>query len=191
MNTFEMFTELGFRHITDVQGYDHIIFLIALCGVYTFRDWKKLLTVITIFTITHSLSLALAAFDVVKPKSEYIEFLIPITILLTAIYNVSKYGLNRNGNAKVYISGLFGLVHGFGFSGFYRMIMMDAKPWYESYLPFNLGIEIGQIAIVLVVLLLSAIFQQIFKVTLKSWNIFIGGGVSFISITLIVKTWPF
>ena len=191
MNTFEMFAKLGFRHITDIQGYDHIIFLIALCGVYTFRDWKKVLAVVTIFTITHSLSLALAAFDVVKPKSEYIEFLIPVTILLTAIFNITKFGLNKKGNTKIFISGLFGLVHGFGFSGFYRMIMMDAKPWYESYLPFNLGIELGQIAIVLVVLLLSAIFQQIFKVTLKSWNIFIAGGVSFISITLIVKNWPF
>ena len=191
MNSFEMFTKLGFQHITDIQGYDHVVFLIALCGIYTFRDWKKILAVVTIFTITHSASLALAAFDVVNPKSEYIEFLIPVTILMTAIFNVTKLGLNKSGNAKVIISGLFGLVHGFGFSGFYRMIMMDTKPWYESYLPFNLGIEIGQIAIVLVVLLISFIFQQIFKVTLKSWNIFIAGGVSFISITLIIKNWPF
>jgi len=191
MNTFEMFTKLGFQHITDIQGYDHIIFLFALCGIYTFRDWKKILAVVTIFTVAHSLSLALAAFDVVKPKGEYIEFLIPVTILLTALINLTKMGLNKRGNTKVIISGLFGLVHGFGFSGFYRMIMLDTKPWYESYLPFNLGIEIGQIAIVLVILLISAIFQQIFKVTLKSWNIFIAGGVSFISITLIIKNWPF
>lgn len=191
MRSFEMFTRLGIDHITDVQGYDHIIFLIALCGIYTFKDWKKILSVVTIFTITHSLSLALAAFDVVKPKSEYIEFLIPVTIFLTALYNVSKWGLKSSGNGKVIISGLFGLVHGFGFSGFYRMIMMDTKPWYESYLPFNLGIELGQIAIVLVILIISFIFQQIFKITLKTWNIFIAGGVSFISITLMVKTWPF
>ncbi len=191
MNSFKMFTELGFRHITDIHGYDHIIFLIALCGVYTFRDWKKLLAVVTIFTITHSLSLALAAFDVLRLKGDYIEFLIPVTILFTALFNVTKLGSNKAGNAKVAISGLFGLVHGFGFSGFYRMIMLDSKPWYTSYLPFNLGIEMGQLVIVLVILLISFTFQQIFKVTLKSWNIFIAGGVSFISITLILKNWPF
>jgi hypothetical protein len=89
------------------------------------------------------------------------------------------------------LSGLFGLIHGFGFSNFYRMVMLDTKPWYESYLPFNIGIELGQLAIVLAVLILSFIFQEIFKVTRKSWNIFISGAVSSISITLIIENWPF
>ena len=191
MNAFEMFLRLGFDHITDLNGLDHILFLFALCGVYAFKQWKKVFAVVTVFTVTHSITLGLAAFNVVKVDSGFIEFLIPLTILFTGLFNLTKSGSDTSGYYKIIVSAVFGLIHGFGFSGFYRMIRMDSKPWYESYLPFNLGIEIGQLLIVLIVLLLSFLFQDIFKVSKKSWNIFIAGAVSSISITLIIKNWPF
>lgn len=190
MNTFQLFLELGFKHITDFQGFDHMLFLLALCGVYDLRQWLKVFWVVTFFTISHSLTLALVVFEFVQVNSGWVEFLIPVTILLTGLLNLLIYDRADHFKIKLTISALFGLIHGMGFSGFYKMVMPADQPWVNSYLPFNLGIEIGQLLIVLAVLLISFIFRDFLNVSRKSWNIFISGAVTSLSIVMIADKWP-
>ena len=88
MGTFQFYLTLGLQHIADFKGYDHILFIVVLCAVYQIKHWRKILILITAFTIGHSASLVLATFNIIRISGDWIEFLIPVTILLTAIGNM-------------------------------------------------------------------------------------------------------
>lgn len=150
----------GFFHILDLNGLDHLLFLTVLGVVYTFKQWKELLWVLTAFTIAHSLTLALAIFDVYVLDRNLVEFLIPITILATCIENI--FFVTNANKYRIIFAGIFGLIHGMGFSSLLKELFsgMDYNPWL-SLLPFNIGLELAQIVVVFILMLLVSIINKI------------------------------
>ena len=188
---FSNYLELGFDHILDVNGYDHILFVLTLSAVYLIKDWKKILVLVTAFTIGHSITLALAALDIIAIPANIIEVLIPITIILTAMYNILLGSKPSTDSSKVSpllysIPLIFGLIHGLGFSYFFKALLSKDESILTPLLPFNLGVELWQIIVVLVGLLLSYIFVNILKIKQTHWNYFISIAAIIISIVLII-----
>lgn len=187
----------GLKHISDINGYDHIVFLIALCAVYDFSQWKRVLWLVTSFTIGHSITLFFAGMDWVGIPSAWAEFLIPCTILITALYNLRETKQrrrprqqNQGGAVKYVLALLFGLIHGFGFSNYFRMIRIDEQQnFVADLLMFNLGVELGQILIVFILLLISSIFMSLFRFKHAAWILFTSGIAAGISLILIKDTW--
>lgn len=172
---FNLYLKLGFEHLLDLAAYDHLLFVIALTVVYQLTEWKKLLVLVTAFTIGHSVTLALAALDVIQFPATIIEWLIPVTILLTAAYNLWILKKPPTDNSAIdlkYIAALFfGLIHGMGFSNFLKSALMPGEEhllvW--QLLAFNLGIEIGQLLIVGMVLLVNFIVLNILGFKKQYW----------------------
>jgi hypothetical protein len=148
MSDFLTFIQLGFRHITDLEAMDHILFLLALAAIYRPRDWRKAMWVVTAFTIGHSVTLGLAVTGAIRLPTKLIEFLIPVTIVATCIENMMVRDRDRaiwDGKYRPVFAGVFGLVHGAGFANYLRDLFGDhiAVP----LLGFNIGIELGQIVV--------------------------------------------
>lgn len=182
------FTE-GIRHITDIRGYDHMLFIITLCAFYRLEQWKALLVLVTAFTIGHSLTLALSSLDIIRVNATLVEILIPVTILLTSIFNVTSTARkDKKLHTNYFLALFFGLIHGMGFSNFFRSMMMGIQD--SSYLVpllgFNLGIEVGQLFVVGVFVLLLVFFSRIMSVTHREWKIFISGGGALMSLSMII-----
>lgn len=194
MTEFQAYLQLGFEHITDPQGYDHILFVIALCAIYTLRDFKKVLILITAFTIGHSITLALATLNIVSFRSDVIELLIPITILVTAIINffhkVPKTSLvNREkvSPMRYPLALIFGLIHGLGFSNYLRSLLGKESSIVEPLLAFNLGLELGQILIVLILLVLAFLIIDLSKKPKQNWNLILSGIIAGMALSLIIN----
>jgi hypothetical protein len=164
MSEFWIYLKIGLHHVLDIDGYDHILFLIALTVPYAFKDWKRVLLLVSIFTIGHTLALILSVFGVIVIKTQLVEFLIPITILVTAIYNLftaGKKGKKDSVNVIGFITLFFGIIHGLGFSNYFKSILSgNASDKVAPLLEFALGIEIAQLIVVLVVLLISFILHH-------------------------------
>ena len=173
---FDIYTRLGFEHILDPKGYDHILFVVALCAVYLVRDWKKVLILVTAFTIGHSLTLALSSLKILTISSELVETLIPVTITFTGIYNIVKGRTEKEKNVVNYGLALgFGLIHGLGFSNFFKAMLGQEESILWPLFYFNIGVELGQIIIVLMTLLLSFIVVDKLKVQQKYYNYVLSG----------------
>ena len=172
MNDFNLFFGIGIDHILNTGALDHLLFIMVLCAVYLVTDWKKLLVLITAFTIGHSLTLALSVYDVVRFNSAWVEFLIPLTIVLTALYNLSMSGkaIPRQKIQINYLLALFfGLVHGMGFANNIRFMLADSQSILLPLLGFNLGLELGQIIVVSILLLLSFWAIKLMKLQHRYW----------------------
>lgn len=154
----------GIQHITDIDGYDHMLFLAALCAPFTLKQWKPVLFLATAFTIGHSISLALAVLDVIHFDRDLIELLIAVTILITALSNIFLTKRNDVSIWYYFLTAGFGLIHGMGFSGFFRMISDDTSSLIGQLFLFNLGVEVGQVFIIFIYLILV---HFISKVTVK------------------------
>jgi hypothetical protein len=146
------FVQLGVRHILNVEAVDHILFLVALAAIYRLRDWRSALYVVSAFTVGHSVTLALAVTNVLRFPGPVIEFLIPVTIVATAVENVVRgrrgaTATNGGGRLRAVLAGAFGLVHGAGFANYLRDVFVDrvALPLFG----FNVGIELGQLVVLL------------------------------------------
>lgn len=152
MSDFTVFFQTGLRHVLDIEGYDHILFLIVLSLPYGLRDWKRLLLQVTVFTIGHTASLMLSAFGLVSVPAEMVEFLIPVTILCTAIYRLTKPKGEKN-DKLWWITLAFGIIHGLGFSNYFNAILTgDVSEKMIPLFSFALGIEFAQIVVVTVLL---------------------------------------
>ncbi len=195
---FSTYLSLGFDHISDITAYDHILFIIALCAIYRLQEWRKVLILVTAFTLGHSITLALAVLDVISFPGKIIEFLIPLTILITSIYNVwrgdssslAQNTFSRSLNINYGFALFFGLIHGMGFSNFLKSTIM---PGQESQLvsqlfAFNIGIELGQLMIVVFILITSFIALDKLKIKQRDWRIFISGAAAGISLILMMET---
>lgn len=161
MTIFSMYFKLGVTHITDLVGYDHILFIIVLCAAYSLIQWKNILILITAFTVGHCTTLILALLNIVKISSDIIEFLIPLTILFTAIANIfqkNDYVKPLHQYFKYFMALFFGLIHGLGFSNYLRSLLGSESNLVKPLLAFNLGIEFGQLIIVLTIVTITAIF---------------------------------
>ena len=172
MDSFLFYFKEGLFHVLDWNAYDHILFLIVLTVPYLISNWKKLFTLVTVFTIGHTLTLAMSAYGVIRVNSSLVEILIPVTILITALYNIFTAGKkNRNQKIGIHIFAalFFGLIHGFGFSTYFKMMTASTDSKLLPLLEYTLGIESAQIIIVLVVLIVSFIGQSIFRFSLRDW----------------------
>ncbi len=191
MQEFSLYFELGWQHILDWQGYDHILFVTALCGVFLLSDWKKVLILVTAFTIGHSITLALSVFNKILIPSNWIEFLIPVTIFITAFINiVTKKASKNKFNPTYFLALLFGLIHGMGFSNYLKSLMGKSNNVIAELLAFNMGLEFGQIIIVLSVLLTSFLMINILKVQKREWNLFLSSAIFGIAVIMAIERFP-
>ncbi|MBI1770174.1 MAG: HupE/UreJ family protein [Bacteroidetes bacterium] len=187
MSEFGLYFGLGREHILDyINGYDHILFVLALCAVYLVRDWKKILILVTAFTIGHSITLALATMQIVSVKTQLIEFLIPLTIFVTACSNLFRKEENidkKNIQINYFFALFFGLIHGMGFSNYLRALLGKSHSILSPLLAFNLGLELGQIIVVTIFLVISYILVDWLKVSRRDWKMVLSsaiGGIAFI-----------
>ena len=193
MQEFLFYIKLGLDHVLDFGAYDHILFLSALAVPFTFKHWKRVLILATIFTLAHCTSLALSVYEVATVDVGLIEFLIPVTILLTALFNfayVYKEALEVGLFLHILATAFFGLIHGFGFSNYFKMLMAEEEDKITPLLGFATGIELSQVTVILVVLIVSYVILNLLKV---KQSIFIAvASILIIAITipLLIATFP-
>ena len=192
MDQFITFFGIGTEHILDWRdGYDHILFVIALCSVYVISDWKQVLILVTAFTIGHSVTLALATLRIVSFDSVLIEFLIPITILITAVVNLFQSEeriYERNIHINYLFAVFFGLIHGLGFSSNLRDILGQSASIASPLLAFNLGLEVGQIIIVGIFMAATFLVVDLFGVRRRDWKMIISSAVAGMALILIKES---
>ncbi len=179
---FVQYLDLGFRHITDLEGYDHMLFLLALGASFRPKEWSKLLILITAFTVGHSLTLALSVLNVVSVSKDLVEFLIPVTILFTSLLNLYRakqvLAVRRIG-IEYSMALFFGLIHGLGFSNYLRALLSD-KLLFPLF-SFNIGIELGQILVIAIFFSIQFLAHRFGHIRSKHWNIAVSlltGGIS-------------
>ncbi len=189
MSEFQAYLSLGFDHITDPNGYDHILFVVALCAIYAFRDWKKVLVLVTAFTLGHSITLALSTLKIITYSSDVIELLIPITIFITALSNFSENSLGESKSPKLryVLAASFGLIHGMGFSNYLRSLLGEQESIVMPLFSFNLGLELGQLLIVAISLAIASFFIEILRIKRLTWNHLISGIVAGMALSLILN----
>ncbi len=191
MSPFKLYFPLGFNHIADLAAYDHILFLVALCGMFTVKNWRHLLGLISAFSLGHTLTLALCAFQVIRPNVQVVELLIPVTILFTAFSNVVDYSNRRlvldKVGYKYVLTGLFGLIHGMGFSNYFAFLITGETHIGRPLFYFTLGIEVGQVVIVGVILLLAHLMRTLFFFKGTEWNLFLSGIAAGISFLMVIE----
>ena len=190
MSTFSLYFNLGLTHILDIRGYDHILFVVALCALYMLRDWRKVLILVTAFTIGHSLTLVLATLNILRVNAALIEFLIPVTIFVTAISNILR-GQKNFSQTKAHLNYayalFFGLIHGMGFSNYLRSLLGREESITVPLLAFNLGLELGQVVIVAIVLVAASVFVSILNVSRRDWKIVLSSAIAGIALTLMTE----
>ena len=192
MQQFTTFFAIGTEHILDWRnGYDHILFVLALCAVYVLRDWKKILILVTAFTVGHSITLALATLRIVNFHTDIIELLIPVTILITAIANLfQKEGgiQEKNIHLNYVFASFFGLIHGVGFSSNLRDILGQSSSIASPLLAFNLGLELGQIIIVGIFMAVTFFAVDLIGVKRRDWKIIISSAIAGMALILIKES---
>ena len=192
MSEFELYFELGKDHILDYKnGYDHILFVVSLCSVYLIRDWKKILILVTAFTIGHSITLGLATLQIISVNQNLIEFLIPLTILITAVSNIfrSTEVSDRTTYINYGYALFFGLIHGMGFSNYLRSILGNDRSIATQLFAFNMGLELGQIIIVAIFLFIAFLLVDLFTVNRRDWKLVISSIIAGMALLLVKNTW--
>ncbi|PAW93670.1 HupE / UreJ protein [Mucilaginibacter sp. MD40] len=192
MSDIGFYFGLGWKHIISTDALDHQLFILALASVYTFKNIKQVLILVTAFTIGHSLTLALSVLDVIRLPGKWVEFLIPCTIIITAVNNLWRAG-KRNGSVNVnyWLALFFGLIHGMGFANSIRIMLAKDETISWGLFGFNLGLEAGQIVVVAVILILAALFIDKLRVARRDWVLFISAGVFALSIQMAFERLPF
>lgn len=190
MSEFALYFVLGREHILDyANGYDHILFVLALCAVYLIGDWRKILVLVTAFTIGHSITLALATLGMISFNIDLIEFLIPVTILITAISNLFRKEAAIESGKKIqfnyFLALTFGLIHGMGFSNYLKAILGKNESIVKQLLAFNLGLEFGQLIIVTIFMGITFVFVGLVRVPRRDWKMIISSAIAGIALILI------
>ena len=192
MSQFWLYFTLGLEHVLDWQAYDHVLFIIVLCAAYTLTSWKRLLALVSLFTLGHTLSLFLTHYEVVTVTAKWIEFLIPITIIFTGIYNLFnlKRGLKESKAIVLFVVTLFfGLIHGFGFGRYFNQINDDKEVM--PLIEFALGIELSQLIIVVFVMVLGYFMHTFFRFKQRDWIMIVSSIVIGMAIPMLIENWPF
>ncbi len=197
MSVFQTYLELGFLHICTPRAADHLTFLLALCAPYVLADWRRVLVLVTSFTVGHSLTLALATLGLVAFNRTLIEALIPVTIIITALANLRRTNRVLRPREPVLAAApnvlalVFGLVHGLGFSNYLQSLLgNNSRPVLELF-AFNVGVELGQVLVVVLILLLGLVLLQAARVTRRDWLLTTSGAALGIATVLLVQQlWP-
>ncbi|TDE31827.1 HupE/UreJ family protein [Flavobacterium ranwuense] len=192
MSEFWIYFQIGLKHVLDIHAYDHVLFLIALAIPFSFKDWKRIVLLVTLFTIGHTMALLLSVFGIIAIKVNVVELLIPITILITALFNLftaGKSSKQESINLVFFITLFFGIIHGLGFSNYFKSILGgDATAQVLPLLEFALGIEAAQIVVVFVVLILSYIVQTVFRFSKRDWTLVMSAFIIGVVIPMIVES---
>lgn len=192
MSEFWIYFQIGLKHVLDIHAYDHVLFLIALTTPYAFKDWKRILLLVTMFTVGHTLALLLSVFGIIAVKASLVEFLIPVTILITAFFNLftaGKASKNESLNLIFFLTLFFGIIHGLGFSNYFKTILGGtASSKLVPLLEFALGIEAAQLIVVFVVLVISYIVQTVFRFSKRDWALVMSAFVIGVVIPMIVES---
>ena len=192
MSAFWIYFEIGVRHVLDLFAYDHVLFLIALTVPYSFKDWKRLLLLVSLFTVGHTMALLLSVFGVIIIKGNLVEFVIPITILIVAFFNLftaRKSSKNESISVVILITLFFGIIHGLGFASYFKSLLGGSSQ--SKLLPlseFALGIEAAQIIIVFVVLILSYIVQTFFRFSKRDWTLVMSSFIIGVVLPMIIES---
>lgn len=189
MDDFTLYFKMGLHHVLDFSAYDHILFLIVLAVVFNFNQWKKVLWLVTLFTLGHSITLALSAFEILRIQVDIIEFLIPLTIFITGLVNIITINKTpkENENINLLFALFFGLIHGLGFSNYFKMMVGREEDKLFPLVEFALGIEAAQIIIVLGVLSIGALILSIKKIKREYWILINSSIVILISIKMMFE----
>jgi hypothetical protein len=193
MSSFQFYFLVGLRHVLSWNAYDHLLFLLVLTVPYTFKDWKRIGWLITVFTIGHTLSLLLAVYGILRIGASLVEFLIPVTIVITALFNLFTAGAapkNERLGLIFFVTLFFGLLHGLGFSTYFRQMVVSEENKLLPLGEFALGIEAAQLLTVLGVLILSFVFQSVFRFTKRDWVMVVSAMVLGMAIPMLVKAYP-
>ena len=171
MDDFILYFKMGLTHVLDFSAYDHILFLIVLAVIFTNFQWRKVIWLVTLFTLGHSITLALSAYKILEVRMDLIEFLIPLTIFTTGLINIinAKKEANKTGNINLILALFFGLIHGLGFSNYFKMMIGKEEDKLFPLIEFALGIEVAQIIIVLSILIIGYLLKSFFKVQRRDW----------------------
>ena len=192
MQDFMLYLKLGWEHIVSLDALDHQLFVLVLMAIFVFKDWKKILWVVTAFTIGHSITLALSVFDILRAPAKWVEFLIPLTIVITALDNILMRNKPQNLMQMNYFFALFfGLIHGMGFANTARMMMSKEQSIFVPLLGFNIGLEVGQIAVVVVIMILHFVMLTLFRVNKKEWVMFVSSAVFALALKMALERIPF
>ncbi|AOC95114.1 MULTISPECIES: HupE/UreJ family protein [Flavobacterium] len=192
MSQFWIYFQIGLKHVLDINAYDHVLFLIALTVPYLFKDWKRIFLLVSLFTIGHTLALILSVYGIIAIKVNVVEFLIPITILITALYHLftaGKTSKNDGVNLVFFITLFFGIIHGLGFSNYFKTILGGSAT--SKLLPlgeFALGIEAAQLIVVFVVLVISYIVQTVFRFSKRDWALVMSAFIIGVVIPMIIES---
>ncbi|MES2445726.1 MAG: HupE/UreJ family protein [Bacteroidota bacterium] len=189
---FLFYFKLGWSHIVSLDALDHQLFVLALVAVYTSKNTKQVLILVTAFTIGHSLTLLLSVLDVIRFSSSWVEFLIPCTIFLTALSNLFKKDFSIKAvNTNYYLALLFGLIHGMGFANSVRMMLAKDQNIGWGLLGFNVGLEVGQIVFVVIILCFTWLALSVFKIRRREWVIFLSAAVFSLALKMALERIPF
>ncbi|MBB4801280.1 hypothetical protein HNP37_001319 [Flavobacterium nitrogenifigens] len=192
MSQFWIYFQIGLKHVLDIHAYDHVLFLIALTVPYLFKDWKRIFLLVSLFTIGHTLALILSVYGIIAIKVNIVEFLIPITILITALYHLftaGKTSKNDGVNLVFFITLFFGIIHGLGFSNYFKTILGGSAT--SKLLPlgeFALGIEAAQLVVVFVVLVISYIVQTVFRFSKRDWALVMSAFIIGVVVPMIIES---
>jgi hypothetical protein len=190
MSVFQTYLQLGFFHIFNLQAYDHLVFLLALCAPYVAAEWRRVVALVSSFTLGHSITLALATLGVVEYNPRLIEVLIPITILLTCGLNLRRAGQDTQRQRLLWaapnlLAAVFGLIHGLGFSSYLRELLGQSRRPVLELLAFNVGVELGQLLIVALILLVGLVVLRALGVARRDWILVVSGAGAGIAVVLL------
>ncbi len=188
MGQFELYFQLGTNHILDLAGFDHILFVVVLCSLYSISEWKRIIILVTAFTIGHSITLALATFQLLNINSDLVEFLIPVTIGITAAGNILNPSASKGIQLNYFFAIFFGLIHGLGFSNYLEALLGKEVSLLNPLLAFNIGLEAGQILIVLFFLFFSLIPLKFFKVNQKQWTMVVSAIILGMAVMMMIDS---
>ena len=191
MSDLGFYFRLGWEHIMSRAALDHLLFIAVLITIYLLKEWKQVLILVTAFTIGHSLTLALSVLDIIRFNSKWVEFLIPCTIVITAVSNLfQKKFTTQSIRINYFLALFFGLIHGMGFANSIRFMMARDQNLGWSLFGFNAGLEAGQIAVVVVLLLLAYVIINLLKINRREWVIFVSATIFSLALKMALERLP-
>lgn len=192
MSDFAFYFRMGWGHIISKDALDHQLFILALACVYSIKDIKRVLILVTAFTIGHSLTLALSVYDIIRFSSKWVEFLIPCTIFITALNNLFQISsAAKSAKINYYLALCFGLIHGMGFANAIRIMLAKDQTIGWGLFGFNVGLEAGQIFCVTIILTFSVLFLNYLRVVRRDWVFFLSSGVFALAVKMALERIPF
>jgi hypothetical protein len=188
MSDFRFYFGLGWEHIMSWDALDHLLFITALATIYMLKDWKQVLILVTAFTIGHSLTLILSVLNLVRFPSNWVEFLIPCTIVITAVSNLfQKKFTPKTIRINYFLALFFGLIHGLGFANTIRFALAKDQNIGWGLFGFNVGLEVGQIVVVATIIFAAQAILSVFSINRREWVIFLSAAIFSLSLQMVFE----